>query len=153
MPTPTNSDVLAANAISVADSAEVLFLTCDANIGTTNEIAGKTFIGAAVLCSFGIEMLLKTIHSYLGSDTTFPSGHDLRSLFDSVTDREIKDSLAAGFNSTTGRDLVDFLNSHRKAFQDWRYFSESTSNINFDVGDARALTKLLKSTVTKLTTR
>jgi membrane-associated phospholipid phosphatase len=78
MNTPVTQDLLVSNAIAIADSAELLFMTVDATVIKEPKLALKTFIGGTVLCSFGIELLFKCVHSLLNADTKFPSGHVLK---------------------------------------------------------------------------
>jgi hypothetical protein len=148
--TPVTQDLLVSNAISIADSAELLFMTVDATMTKEPELAGKTFIGGTVLCSFGIELLFKCIHSLLNADTKFPSGHDLEKLFSNIPDENIKNTLIHQYHSETGMKLEDFLLKHKRSFETWRYFSESTNSISFDSSDSRVLTKILKNKVMSL---
>jgi hypothetical protein len=150
MNTPVNQDSLVANAISVADSAELLFITVDATLVAEPKLAGKTFIGGAILCPLGIELLFKCIHSLLNIDTKFPSGHNLEKLFRDIPNENIKNTLANQYNSETGMTLQSFLLKHKSAFENWRYFSESTNGVSFDCSDARVLTKILKNEVMSL---
>jgi hypothetical protein len=46
--------------------------------------------------------------------------------------------------------LEDFLLKHKRSFETWRYFSESTNEMSFDVSDSRVLTKILKNEVMSL---
>jgi hypothetical protein len=151
MPKPIDSNLLAGNAFAVANSAEILFTKTDDCI-RANEmpLAGTTFIGGTILCSFAIELLLKSIHSLLSSDTVFPSGHDLEKLFNKIPDDSLKNILIDRFNKETQNKLQDFLSSHKRAFENWRYFSESNCDINFDVLDARVLIKILKSEINNI---
>jgi hypothetical protein len=151
MPKPADSNLLAGNAFAVANSAEILFLKTD-DYAKSSEmpLAGTTFIGGTILCSFAIELLLKSIHSLLSSDTFFPTGHDLKELFKTIPDDNLKNIIINKFNEQTEKTLQDFLSNHRRAFENWRYFAESTSDINFDVSDARILMKLLKTEISNL---
>jgi hypothetical protein len=147
---PVTQDLLVSNAISVADSAEILFLTVDATLAAEPKLAGKTFIGGAILCPLGIELLFKCIHSLLNIDTKFPSGHNLEKLFRDIPNENIKNILIEQYNSETGTALQFFLSKHKSAFENWRYFSESTNGVSFDYSDARILTKILKNEVMSL---
>jgi hypothetical protein len=151
MPKPTNSNLLAGNAFAVANSAEILFLKTDDYI-RLNEmpLAGTTFIGGTILCSFAIELLLKSIHSLLSPDTIFPSGHNIEKLFDTIHDNNLKNVLIDRFNEKTGKTLQDFLSKHRHAFANWRYFAESNCDISFDAIDARILIEILKSEINNI---
>ncbi len=150
MPTPTSRDLLIRNATSVADSANALFLMGGAFLTEHPQIAANHLISAAILCPFGIELLLKSIHSCLNVDTSFPSGHNLEKLFKDIPDKEVKTTLEDLYNTKTGKKLQVFLLQHKSAFQDWRYFSEPTSNAHFDYLDAMVLTEILKNKVMSL---
>jgi hypothetical protein len=147
---PKDLNLLAANAISVADSSELLFMVATATASEAISLAGKTSIGGIILCSFSIELLLKSIHSLLASDTTFPGGHNLRALFNDISDDNLKIILTDYYGNKTGEDIQDFLLSHEIAFEEWRYFSASNSNVKFDIGNARILVEILKAEVLRL---
>jgi hypothetical protein len=150
MNTPVTQDSLVSNAIAVADSAELLFMTTEASMIDVPKLAGTTFIGGSILCSLGIELLLKCIHSFLNADTKFPTGHNIEKLFSDIPDKSIKNTLISQYNSETGKKLEDFLLKHKRSFEDWRYFSESTNDVSFDCSDSRVLTKILKDKVNSL---
>jgi hypothetical protein len=150
MPTPTSQNLLIRNATAVADSANALFLMSNAFLTEQPQMAADYAISTAILCSFGIELLLKSIHSCLTVDTSFPSGHNLEKLFKDIPDEEVKTTLEDLYSAERGKKLQDFLLQHKSAFQAWRYFSEPTSNANFDYLDAMALTEILKNKVMSL---
>jgi hypothetical protein len=153
MPTPTSRDLLIRNAIAVANSANALLLMGNAFLKEQPQMAANYFISTAILCPFGIELLLKSIHSCINDDTSFPLGHDLEQLFKNIPDKKVKNILTDLYNTETGEKLQDFLSQHKSAFQAWRYFSEPTSNPSFDYHHAMVLTEILKNKVISLVNR
>jgi hypothetical protein len=151
MPFATNKNLLANNALAAAESAEILFLTSNSTMSTQPLLAAKTFIGAAMLASFGIEMLLKSICAFKSCSTEFPRGHNLSTLFNKIPDASMRQEIRRKFEMESGGVLDAFLHSHAQAFKEWRYFSENTGGeLKFSATQTRLLTKILKEVVLQL---
>ena len=134
----------ASNAIAIVESAEILFLTAEANKQHSKPRMMKTYLGAIVLSSFGLELLLKSVHVFLNENDQFHSGHHLFNLSDNI----LKDQIATKFLSQRSVPLHPFLENHSNSFQDWRYFAENNKGkLNFEIDNVRALTKILKDIV------
>ena len=147
MPIASDKIVFANSAIAAADSAEILFLTSDAISQSAQPLMIKTFLGATILSSFGLELLLKSIHVFQSRENTFPSGHNLEDLFNALSD-QLKIRIQNDFSERAGSELEAFLTNHARSFEEWRYFAEKTEGvINFDMKSVRTLTGILKDVV------
>ena len=149
---PSDLKMLLVNASSVANSAEVLFAAANQAKSQSEQLTANTLIGSGILCAFGIELLLKSIHSLINADNGFHSGHDLKQLFDQIPNQAVRDGISDGFRTQATKELDDFLNAHKSAFQDWRYFCENQATLDFDMKSARILTAILNAKIQELNT-
>ena len=143
MPIASDKIVFANSAIAAADSAEILFLTSDAISQSAQPLMIKTFLGATILSSFGLELLLKSIHVFQSRENTFPSGHNLEDLFNALSD-QLKIRIQNDFSERAGSELEAFLTNHARSFEEWRYFAEETEGV---IKSVRTLTGILKGVV------
>jgi len=147
MPIASNKIVFANSAIAAADSAEILFLTSDATRQGSQPLMVKTFLGSTILGSFGLELLLKSIHVFQSEENRFPSGHNLEELFNKLP-TQLKVRIQDEFSQSTSCKLESFLTGHARSFEEWRYFAERTEGtISFDMKGVRTLTSILKNIV------
>lgn len=105
---------------------------------------GASMLGSIVLRSFGLELLLKSIHARLDPNHSYKRGHCLKTLFQDIPDRSIQSRLKLDFYTATEQNLMEFLDLHSTAFEDWRYFLEARASLGFSVANANVLDRLLR---------
>jgi len=146
---PDHQEIFCGSANAMAISAEHLFKAMDAAFVTDQSDTLKYSLGGAVLGSFAIELLFKACKSLSEKDMHFESGHRLSLQFKTLPS-ELRERINRKFSKHAEVVLDDYLNSHDRAFEEWRYIATGgKSKLDFDFKSTRVLLALLSEEVTK----
>jgi len=102
---------------------------------------------------FGIELLLKASISLNSKDESFPEGHNLESLFNSLP-KELQEKFSEKFDSLNDKEgnVQNYLAEHKDAFTEFRYLATGgNTKMNFDLKGTRILSSILSEYVCKKT--
>lgn len=96
----------------------------------------RTLYPYAVNVAFACELYIKAIMILRSAADEFISGHDLKILYDNLSDVD-KSGIETAFSKEySGMTLESFLQENRDVFVEWRYALENNVRINISGFDA-----------------
>lgn len=111
-----------------ADSFLETAMWCSENVD--NFLCGQMY-PFAVNISLSCELYLKAIMIQSSSNCEFESGHDLKCLFDHISNDKQK-AIASFYSQKCPKCLEELLKESALAFNSWRYAMESEVSIYVD---------------------
>ena len=125
----TKNDKLTGDYRVCVNEADAFLSVAKSCVRSIEDFLGGKMYPFAVNVSFACELYLKALMIRRSSASEFVRGHDLKSLFESLSPED-RDAIRKMYGKKSGVSLDQLLEESGKAFEDWRYALEKAASIN-----------------------